>query len=286
MLGHKLWQMFRDRHETWVTMRSSFRCYSRYDLFDSNRTLDRVDVLAFDTVTRALAAVHPEIVINCVGIIKQIPEAKDPVASISVNALFPHRLADLCQAAGARLIHISTDCVFSGRRGMYTEDDVSDAEDLYGRTKFLGEVANPNCLTLRTSIIGRELESKNGLVEWFLSNRNGKVRGFTRAIYSGLTTQALARLIRGVATEHSKIAGLYHVSSEPITKYDLLCLLRDAFNREVEVEPYPEVQVDRSLDSSKLRSVTGFKPATWDEMVHEMANDPTPYNKWRNNHAS
>lgn len=281
MLGHKLWQVYRNRFDTWATVRASYRTYARYDLFDPQRLLGDVDAFNFDTVVQALATVRPDVVINCIGIIKQVSAAKDPFISLTLNSLFPHKLANLCRAAGARLIHISTDCVFSGSKGMYSEDDISDAEDLYGRTKFLGEVDAPGCLTLRTSIIGRELQTTNGLVEWFLSNQGGRVRGYNRAIYSGFTTLAISDIIANVIEHHPELSGVYHVSSAPINKYDLLCLLRDAYGMQVEIEPYPDVQIDRSLDSNHFRVATGFAPPTWPNMIQAMAEDPTPYNEWR-----
>ena len=284
MLGHKLWQAYRDRFDAWVTVRSAYRDYARYGLFDAQRMLGGVDAFDFDTIVRAFATVRPDVVINAIGIIKQLPTAKDPIISLTVNSLFPHRLANLCQAAGARLIHISTDCVFSGHKGLYRETDVSDAEDLYGRTKFLGEVSAPGCLTLRTSIIGREMQTTSGLVEWFLSNRGGKVRGYNRAIYSGFTTLALARIIADVLEHHPDLTGVYQVSSEPIDKYTLLCLLRDAFHAPIEITPYPDVQIDRSLDSHRFRAATGFVPPSWPELIGELAADPTPYEQWRNAH--
>lgn len=286
MLGHKLWQVCRDRFETWVTVRSNYNEYARYELFELKRMLGGVEALNFDTVVQAFAVVHPDVVINCIGIIKQLPMAQDPIVGLTVNALFPHRLVNLCQVGGTRLVHISSDCVFSGRKGSYTEADVPDAEDLYGRAKLLGEVGGAQSLTVRTSIIGRELQTTSGLVEWFLSQRGGKVRGYTHAIYSGFTTLALARVIADVIERHSDLVGVYQVSSKPITKYDLLCLLRDAFAVPVEIEPYPAVQIDRSLDSRRFRAATGFVPPPWVEMAGEMASDPTPYEKWRDAHVS
>jgi len=286
MLGHKLWQAYRNHFDTWATVRSSYRAYAKYNLFDSERLLGGVDAFNFDTVVCALATVRPDVVINCIGIVKQVPTAKDPFISLTLNSLFPHKLANLCRAASARLIHISTDCVFSGKKGMYTEDDVSDAEDLYGRSKFLGEVRGKGCLTLRTSIIGRELQTTNGLVEWFLSNRGGKVSGYTQAIYSGLTTLALAELIANVVEHHPELSGVYHVSSEPITKYNLLRLLRDAFGVQVEIEPCPEVCIDRSLNSTRFRAATNFTPPTWADMIQAIAEDPTPYDGWRNSNGT
>lgn len=285
MLGHKLCQIYRDRFDTWATLRGDPRTLHRYGLLAPDRLLAGVDADNFDSIVRALGVVRPDVVINCIGIIKQLPTAKDPIVSLEINSLFPHRLANLCQAAGARLFHISTDCVFSGRKGMYTEDDSSDAEDLYGRTKFLGEVAGPGSLTLRTSIIGRELQTTSGLVEWFLSNGGGRVRGYSRAIYSGFTTQALARIIADLIEHFPQLTGLYQVSSEPINKYDLLGLLRTSFDLPVEIEAYADFQLDRSLDSSRFRAATGFVPPMWPLMIEELASDRAHYAQWRHSHA-
>ncbi len=281
MLGHKLGQVYRDRFETWVTLRSGFRDYERFDLFDRERTVEGVDVFDFDTVSSAFATAQPDVVINAIGVIKQLPTAKDPIVALTINSLFPHRLAALCRDANARLITLSTDCVFNGRRGMYTEADIADAEDLYGRTKYLGEATGENCLTLRTSIIGRELGSAHSLVEWFLSNRGGKVKGFTNAIYSGFPTVVMAEIIADLIERHPMLSGLYHVSSESINKYELLRLMLDAYRVEVEIEPDADFRIDRSLDSKRFREATGFKSPTWPEMIKKMADDPTPYDEWR-----
>jgi len=176
MLGHKLCQRFSRRFDTWTTVRSNYQEYAHYNLFDPERFIGGVEAANFDSVVRALADVKPHVIINCIGTIKQLKSAKDPIISLTVNSLFPHRLENLCRDSGVRMIHISTDCIFSGRKGGYVETDVSDAEDLYGRTKFLGEIDAPGCLTLRTSIIRRELTTCSGLIEWFQGNKGGKVR--------------------------------------------------------------------------------------------------------------
>ena len=282
MLGHKLFQAFSEQFDVFGTVRSSYESYSRFGIFDRDRLRGGVDAVNFDTVVNAIGETKPDVVINCIGIIKQLASANDPVLSLSINSLFPHRLGQLCQAARARLIHISTDCVFNGRKGMYTEDTPSDAEDLYGRTKFIGEVAYPNCLTLRTSIIGRELETTSGLVEWFLSNKGNTIRGYTNAIYSGFTTNALAHVIGDVIEKHPDLHGVYQVSSDPINKYQLLRMLQSAYGAHIDIEPYADFVIDRSLDSSRFRMEAGFKPPTWSEMINEMATDRTPYAKWRN----
>jgi dTDP-4-dehydrorhamnose reductase len=277
MLGHKLCQLYRTQFETWCTVRSMPRGPENFAIWDKSRTITGVDAVDIDSVLRAITEVKPEIVINCIGIIKQLKAAKDPIVSLSINSLFPHRLAILCRAAGARMIHISTDCVFSGRKGMYTEDDISDAEDLYGRTKYLGEVSYPGSLTIRTSIIGRELHSTSGLIDWFLSNRGGRVRGFSRAVYTGFTTQALAKIISSIIIKHSDLSGLWQISSNSINKFELLKLVNEVYNAGIKVEPDDSFVCDRSLNSAKFRAATGFQPPTWPEMIREMQNDPLPY---------
>jgi len=281
MLGHKLWQVAAEHFETYATVRQTPAVYTRYGLFDTARLQGHVSAEDFDSVTRAIALVRPDVTVNCIGIVKQAAAAQDPVTSIAINALFPHRLAYLCRAAGSRLIHISTDCVFSGRLGNYAEDDQSDAEDLYGRTKFLGEVGMENCLTLRTSIIGRELESSSGLVEWFLGQEGKRVRGYKRAIFSGFTTLALAETIVQLIAEHPELHGLWQVAAEPINKYDLLSLVKDAYGADIRIEPEETVAIDRSLNAERFRSRTGMVPPPWTEMIARMRQDTTPYAELR-----
>jgi dTDP-4-dehydrorhamnose reductase len=288
MLGHKVWQSLRDRFETWVTLRSPVSEYAGLNLFDPARTLEGVDASNLETLTRTFARVRPDAVVNCIGVVKQRPAAKDPIVSLTVNALLPHRLAALCRPSGARLIHISTDCVFSGKRGNYTESDSPDAEDLYGRSKLLGEPheAASETLTLRTSIVGRELRSTTGVVEWFLGHRGGRVPGFTKAVFSGLTTGELARTIGDLIERRRDLAGLYHVSSAPISKHDLLQRLNAAFDARVTIEPSDSLTIDRSLDSARFWQATGFERPAWDGMIAEAAADPTPYDEWRTTHVS
>ena len=281
MLGHKLWQVFDSRFDAWGTTLFEFSRLERFGIFSPERTIQRVNVTNFDSLTKTFSVVRPDIVVNAVGIIKQVPEAKDPIISLEINSLFPHRLYHLCQAVGARLIHMSTDCVFSGNKGMYTEQDQPDASDLYGQSKYLGELTQPGSLTVRTSIIGRELSTTNSLIEWFLSQRGKQIRGFSKALFTGFPTLVLAEILADIVEDHPDLTGLYHVSSDAIDKHKLLSLLRDAFEIDIEIEPADEVQIDRRLDSSKFRQETGFVPLSWPELVQKMANDPTPYDQWR-----
>jgi dTDP-4-dehydrorhamnose reductase len=234
-----------------------------------------VDVLDGDALAAALIRTRPDAVVNCVGAVKQLGRAKDPLAVLPLNALLPHRLARLCALLGARLVHISTDCVFRGDRGGYTEADRPDADDLYGRSKLLGEVDEPHAVTLRTSIIGRELESRHGLVEWFLS-QSGTVRGFARAVFSGLTADELARVILQHVLPNPGLRGIWQVSTAPITKHDLLVLLREAYGRDVRIEPDPSLELDRSLDSTRFREATGYAPPDWPAMIQAMRAEGEP----------
>jgi dTDP-4-dehydrorhamnose reductase len=279
MLGHKLMQSLSKRFEVTGTVRGSVEIYKGHQVLGNMPLIGMVKAEKFERVGEVVAKAQPDAIINCIGIIKQHPAANDSIQSININALFPHRLAKLCQTSGIRLIHLSTDCVFSGRKGNYSEDDVPDPDDLYGRTKLLGEVVYPGCLTIRTSMIGRELRGKAGLVEWFLSQRGKRVNGFSRAIFTGFTTGVLADLIGDLANMSSPLYGLWHVSSDPISKYDLLELINRKFQLDITIDRDEVFHCDRSLNSIRFRKATRFKVPSWEEMIDQMARDPTPYNE-------
>lgn len=279
MLGHRLWMNLSKDHEVWVTVRSSGVEFPDVPEFPRQYVRPMVDALYFEQVTRAFASIQPDLVINCIGLIKQQGHlARDPLFSISLNAMFPHRLSMICRVAKIRLIHISTDCVFSGKKGNYLETDQSDAEDLYGRTKFLGEVTYPHCITLRTSIIGRELKSCLGLIEWFLG-QSGSIHGYVNAIYSGFTTDEISRIIENYVIPNPSLSGLYHVSSDPISKYDLLQLANSAFHKDLEIIPDTDFFCDRSLNSARFRELTGYRPPAWSDMIAEMAENSSFYDR-------
>lgn len=285
MLGHKLVQRLGARFETWASVRGATPGPAAAVL-EPARTIVAVRVEEPATVARALDVSGASVVVNAVGIVKQAEAAKAAVPSIRVNALFPHELAAECAARNARLVHVSTDCVFSGLRGCYTEDDLPDATDLYGRSKLLGEVVDSShTLTLRTSIVGRELQGCNGLLEWFLSQRGARVRGFSRAIFSGLTTDTLAEVIGETIDRHPELHGLWHVSASPIDKLTLLRTFRDAAGVDVGLDPDESLVIDRSLDSSRFREATGWAPPSWDTMIANLASDPTPYEELRHQFA-
>jgi dTDP-4-dehydrorhamnose reductase len=270
MLGHQMFKSLSSKHDVRVTLRQRLSAYNEFNLFTAENAYEGVEVGSVDGLIEVLGEFRPEAVVNAVGIVKQRSTAKESVPSLEINSLFPHRLAGLCKAAGVRMVHMSTDCVFSGRKGRYRETDVSDAEDLYGRTKYLGEVYESHCVTLRTSIIGKELSRKQGLLEWFMSQR-GSVQGFTNALFSGFTTLELSRIIEKILTEYPEKGGLYHVSSDPISKFDLLTLLKRKMGLRIEIVPTEEPRLDRSLDSTKFRKEFQYTPPTWEKMIEELS---------------
>lgn len=273
MLGHALLRAWHGRHELFASYRMDEAAYGTHPAAPGVDALYGVDVRDLQDVVSAVAVAQPDAVVNAVGIVKQRLAAKESIPSLEVNSLFPHRLSEVCRAAGARLVHLSTDCVFSGRKGAYRETDDADAQDLYGRSKLLGELHEPHCLTLRTSIIGLELSRKKSLIEWFLAQR-GVVKGFTRAIYSGLTTAEMARAIEHMLVHEPTLGGLWHLSSAPISKFDLLSGLQARLKRtDVEIRPDDLFACDRSLDSSALMGRVSYRAPSWDSMLDELAGE-------------
>ncbi len=271
MLGHQLLKSWLGRHDVRVTLRGPLSAYARYGLFRQENSFPNINVQETDRVLDVLGEFRPDAVINCVGIIKQRSAAKESIPSLEVNSLLPHRLRLMCAAAGARLVHLSTDCVFNGRRGMYRQTDHADAEDLYGLSKYLGEVSEAPAITIRSSIIGLELSRKQSLIEWFLAQQ-GPIRGFTRAIYSGVTTAEMARIIEHVLVQEPELHGLWQVASAPITKFDLLCKLSALLGRrDITINPDHSFHCDRSLDGSDFARRTGYRVPDWDRMLEELA---------------
>ena len=270
MLGHAVFRFFSadNSFETFGTLRSGSKRRHFAD-FAADRILANVDVQNSDDLVSVFADVQPDIVINCIGIIKQLEASKNHLISLDINSSLPHRLAQLCRLGSARLIHPSTDCVFSGSQGMYAETDRPDADDLYGRTKLLGEVDYPHAITLRTSIIGHELDSANSLVDWFLS-QTGPVKGFSKAVFSGLPTIEFARVIRDHVLPNESLRGLYHLSVDPINKFDLLKLVADVYGKRIEITPNDDLVIDRSLNSDRFRAATGYSPTPWPKLISRM----------------
>ena len=283
MLGHRLYQVFAPVFETWVSARMSSSQCERYGFFDQRKIISGADLSRPESLENVIKTVKPEVVVNCVGVLKQTLGPESTIEAITLNALLPHWIERLADRYGFRLIQISTDCVFSGQKGFYSETDYPDANDLYGRSKLLGEIDsdNKNCLTLRTSMIGRELQRTVGLLEWFLSQKKKTIGGYKRAIFSGFTTKVLAEILADIVKNHGELSGLYHISSPPISKYDLLCLINETLSLGVQIEPDEIFACDRSLDSSRLCKMLNYTPPTWPKMITDIAGEIGQYEQWR-----
>lgn len=283
LLGHKLCQRLPGEFRVSATVRQTYNLGASYpDVYSQTELITGVDVLHEDHLERTLATVRPDAIVNCIGVVKQKAEAEDRYLSVAINSFLPHRLARWCVENGSRLVHISTDCVFDGQRGLYREQDASNATDVYGKSKFLGETdaSETAAVTLRTSIIGRELfEPHHGLVEWFLSHRGGACRGFAKAVFSGFTTEELSRVI-ALVLKRPDLKGLYQVASSPVNKYDLLKLVNEVYGTGVSIARDEAFCCDRSLVMDRFTAETGYAPPDWPAMIQQMRDDPTPYDAW------
>jgi len=271
MLGNAVFRHLAadSRYEVWGTVRSS-SALRHFSSAEQERLVVGLDVLNQDDLLEFTAQHRPDVVVNCIGLVKQLASANDPLSILPVNAMLPHRLQKITELCGARLIHISTDCVYSGSKGMYVESDISDAEDLYGKSKYIGEVIGcTNAVTLRTSIIGHELSSNRSLVDWFLT-QVGTVKGFKRAIFSGLPTVEIARIIGDYVLPNPDLRGLYHVSAKPIDKFSLLNVIAEKYGKVIDIVPDDALVIDRSLDSSLFQAATGYVPPGWNDLIANM----------------
>lgn len=271
MLGHQFFRVWQKNHDVKATLRRKFDEYGQFGLFNSTNSFENIDARSIYSLERVIRQFSPEAVVNAIGVTKQLADSRNQETAIEINSLFPHRLGELCDRFGARMIHLSSDCVFSGKKGFYSEDDVSDAEDLYGRTKYLGEVNAPHVVTIRKSTIGLELSGVHGLVEWFLA-QTGEIKGFRKAVYSGLISSELADVVEQILVKHITLSGVWNLASKPISKFDLLLKLQRCLGRkDIEIIPDEEFVCDRSLDGSRFEKETGYRPPEWGQMLGILA---------------
>ena len=270
MLGHTLFKYFLNSNQTNVygLLRNKNKLFKDQFLF-LNENIKEIEFGETKMIYEKISTWNIDVVLNCIGIVKQSPKAINPIQSININSLFPHKLDLLCSKLNKRLIHISTDCVFSGKKGFYKEEDYTDANDLYGRTKLLGELSNSNAITLRTSLIGHELSSCNGLLNWFLS-QEGVIKGFKKAIFSGVPTLELAKIIEKYILPNENLKGVYNVSADPIDKFTLLNFFKEVYKKKIIILKDEDYIIDRSLNSAKFRKDTGYKPKEWPEAIEQM----------------
>jgi dTDP-4-dehydrorhamnose reductase len=270
MLGSAVFRSLSNDKELEVfgTIRQSEQI-KHFSAAQTKHILPGVNAENYECLINAFTQVRPDVVINCIGLIKHVSDGNNPLRAIAINAQLPHQLSQLCKLTNSRLVHISTDCVFSGTKGFYTENDLPDAKDVYGRSKLLGEVHEAHALTIRTSIIGHEISSNRSLLEWFLSQQS-EVKGFNKAIFSGLTAVELSKVIKDVILIHQHLSGLYHVAATPINKFELLHLVAKTYNKQINIIQDESFVIDRSLDATLFNSVTGYKPPQWPALIQRM----------------
>jgi dTDP-4-dehydrorhamnose reductase len=278
LLGHMLIRVLSESNDVFGTTREKPNISSPLANFLSlEKWIGGVDASVPHSIEKIFDTDQFDVAINCIGLIKQRDSIVSDSETMLINGEFPHHLAQIANSHDTQVIHISTDCVFSGTKGSYLESDTPDPVDVYGKSKLLGELIDSNNLTLRTSHIGRELTVKKSFVEWLVSQRGGHVNGYSHAIYSGLTTQALARTISKLLLGNSHLTSLFHVSSQPISKLEIINKLNELLDLQLTVTPDASVQINRSLNSEKFQNATSISPQTWDEMLSDLCQDQKTY---------
>lgn len=274
MIGHKIFQVISNKHlDTWVLFKKSFNDISFNEIFNKTNIIDNFDLSNFHKLSTLLNNLKPEVIINAVGITIRRGIDNIPSKSIQINSALPHFINEWVILNNKRLIHFSTDCVFSGDQGSYTENSIPDARDIYGKSKALGEVSSKNTLTLRGSMIGREIENKTELLEWVLSQRNKQLKAFSNVIYSGITTIRMAKLVLKIIEEFPQMHGIYNVSSECISKYDLIKLFVKEFNISIDIISDDSYISKKDLDSTKFYNELGIDKPNWNDLIIELIND-------------
>jgi dTDP-4-dehydrorhamnose reductase len=272
LIGHKLLLKLSIDFDVYGILHKSKENYGSIKLFAGQKIIDKVDVSDFGSICGILEVINPDVILNCVGITLRKDEINDPFKAIKINALFPHQLANWAKANNKRVIHFSTDCVFNGSTGNYTENSLTTAENIYGRTKALGEINYDHTLTIRSSFIGQELFGKTELLDWFLQQDGKQIKGFTNTLYSGVSTNFMAYIVKTIILDFPKLSGLYQLATEkPISKYELLCIAKKAFEIGVEIIPDDKQVHKPTLNGSKLNDKIKIEVPSWEEMMNDIA---------------
>ena len=278
LIGHSLYRELGSQFETFGTLHYHKKSYGDHRLFNNSNIIENIDISDFQVLCGVLREINPDVIINCIGITKRKKEIDNAAHALYINSLFPHKLAEWAEVNNKRLIHLSTDCVFDGKTGNYNEKSLTTAEDIYGRTKAFGEVDYNHTLTIRSSFIGRELFSKTELLEWFLSQKGPSIKGFTKALYSGVSTNFLSKIVVEIIHKYPNLFGIKQLAiEEPISKFDLLCLARNAFKLDIEIIPDESFELKPTLNGEKLKDELDYVVPTWERMMNDLANDPFKY---------
>jgi dTDP-4-dehydrorhamnose reductase len=278
LIGHKLFQVLSTKFETYGTIRRLKKDHPSSLFFKNKNIIEDIDAYDFDRLSQEMHKINPDIILNCIGITKRKKEINIPYKAIYINSLLPHMLADWAKVRKKRVIHFSTDCVFNGKSGNYTEKSLTNSEDVYGRTKALGEINYQHTLTIRSSFIGNELFSHSEILEWFLNQKDSSVQGFTKAMYTGVSTIVLARIIEGIIIHNPNLSGLWQLAIDsPISKFELLRLAKKAFNLDTLIVPDDSVKINLNLNGSRLKKKINCVIPSWDDMMKELASESLTY---------
>lgn len=281
MLGHKVYEVLRAEYpDTFAVFRKCPAHYSRLPLFDHQHMRGAFDARQFSKFDGYLRSLQPDLVINCIGLTtRKLGEQRESDILV-VNSVLPHKLKEWCEANGASLIHFSTDCVFSGKSGPYSQSDLRDAKDLYGQSKALGEVEGVKCLTIRSSIIGLEIEGKTELLEWFLSQKGREVRGFSRVMYSGVTTLTMAQTVLKLLQANTPLSGIQQLASQPISKFDLLSLANEIFGNRCSIRSVETPESNKVLIPSDYFNKNDVHTPSWRQQLQAVADEVVKYERW------
>jgi len=273
MIGYGLFDYLSKYHDVIGTLRRDKNFYKNITQLYEKNIIYGVDVKNISEIKNILISHRPDILVNATGIVKQITGQVSEADIIELNALVPHKLCQLTRSESIKLIQFSTDCVFSGKKGNYSEDDTPDPIDFYGLSKYMGEVNQKGVLTLRTSTIGLELTGSHGLIEWFLKQTGG-IDGYMNAIYTGITINELAKFVNFLITKHRDIDGLWQVAGTQINKFALLSILGAKLQRkDIQILPNKEYVCDRSLVNTKIVMKTDYKFPDWEIMLEHLAQE-------------
>ena len=274
LIGHKLLQELSADFEVFGTLHKKKNLYGNCPLFTDKNIIENINVVEFEILKGVLFAINPDVILNCVGITKRKIDTENPLKTININSAFPHLLANWAKTNQKRVIHFSTDCVFDGKIGNYTEKSLTNAEDLYGRTKALGEINYNHTLTIRSSFIGQELFDKTELLDWFIAQNGKQIKGYKNTFYSGVSTIFMARVVKNIILNFPNLSGLYQLAPDkPISKYELLNLAKEAWNVKVDIIPDDEHVHNPTLDAGKLKYEINLIVPSWREMMNELASN-------------
>jgi len=267
MLGSKLFKEFLKKN---YKIKGSTRVIPKHFLNYKNYIDSNLDIFDIQKLKEKINKFKPNLIINCVGIIKQKISKTNEKNIFYINSIFPHELYKISNIIKARLIHFSTDCVFDGKKGNYDDKNETNANDIYGFSKALGELSYDNSITLRTSIIGHELSSKKSLLDWFLHLNKKNCYGYTKAYFSGLPTIEIFNFIQKFLLKKKKISGIYNLSSSRISKYNLLKKISKVYSKNINIIKNNKLKIDRSLNSKKLKKLVDYKCPPWNILIKNM----------------